>query len=83
MKIVSLFSGAGGLDKGFEEAGMEIVWANEFDKKIHPTFKKNFPNTTLDTRSITDIKTKEIPRCDGIILPSTGYHGLMLLDCSS
>ena len=33
-KIVSLFSGAGNLDLGFEKAGFEIIWANEFDKKI-------------------------------------------------
>jgi len=67
MKVVSLFSGAGGLDKGFEEAGMEIILANEFDKKIHSTFRRNFPDTILDTRSIVDIDAKEIPDCDGII----------------
>ena len=67
MKVVSLFSGAGGLDRGFEDAGMEIIWANEFDKKIHSTFRRNFPHTVLDTRSISDIKTSEIPECDGII----------------
>jgi len=32
MKIVSFFSGAGGLDLGFEKAGFDIIWANEFDK---------------------------------------------------
>lgn len=32
MKIVSLFAGAGGLDLGFERAGFDIVWANEYDK---------------------------------------------------
>ena len=34
MKIISLFSGAGGLDLGFEKAGFEIPVANEFDKNI-------------------------------------------------
>ena len=29
MKVVSLFSGAGGLDLGFKMAGHEIIWANE------------------------------------------------------
>ena len=32
--IVSLFSGAGGLDLGFKKAGFNIVFANEFDKTI-------------------------------------------------
>lgn len=32
MKVISLFSGAGGLDLGFQKAGYEIVAANEFDK---------------------------------------------------
>jgi hypothetical protein len=30
--IVSLFAGAGGLDLGFEKAGFNVMWANEYDK---------------------------------------------------
>ena len=67
LKIVSLFSGCGGLDLGFEKAGFEIVWANEFDKAIWDTFILNFPKTPLDKRSITDIPSSEIPEADGII----------------
>ena len=33
-KVVSLFSGAGGLDKGFEQAGFDIIWANEYDLSL-------------------------------------------------
>ncbi len=67
VKIVSLFSGAGGLDLGFERAGFRTIWANEFDKNIWATFEHNFPNTKLDRRSITDVAPEEIPDCDGII----------------
>jgi DNA (cytosine-5)-methyltransferase 1 len=67
MKIVSLFSGAGGLDLGFEKAGFDVVWANEFDKDIWETFEKNFPNTELNKKSIRDVGLEEIPECDGII----------------
>ena len=67
LKIASFFSGAGGLDLGFEKAGFEIVYANEYDKAIWETYEKNFPNTQLDRRSITDINVEEVPDCDGII----------------
>jgi DNA (cytosine-5)-methyltransferase 1 len=67
MKIVSFFSGAGGLDRGFEKAGFDVVWANEYDKTIWETYEKNFPNTKLDRRSIVDIGANEVPDCDGII----------------
>ncbi len=67
MKIISLFAGAGGLDLGFEAAGFDTVWANEYDKDIWETFEKNFPKTTLDRRSIVKVNESEIPDCDGII----------------
>jgi DNA (cytosine-5)-methyltransferase 1 len=67
MKIVSFFSGAGGLDRGFEKAGFDVIWANEYDKSIWETYEKNFPNTTLDRRSIVKIDPKDVPDCDGMI----------------
>lgn len=66
-KIVSLFSGCGGLDRGFEKAGFKIIWANEFDKAIWDTFNLNFPDTPLDKRGIVDIPSSDIPEADGII----------------
>lgn len=67
MRIVSFFAGAGGLDLGFEKAGFDVIWANEYDKDIWETYKKNHPHTELDKRSITEINSEEIPDCDGII----------------
>lgn len=54
MNIVSLFAGCGGLDLGFEKAGFNVVWANEYDKSIHETYRLNHPGTTLNT---SDIRT--------------------------
>lgn len=67
MKIVSLFTGAGGLDLGFKKAGFDVVWANEFDSTIWATFEHNFPETKLDKRSIVDVPTADVPFADGII----------------
>lgn len=67
MKLVSLFTGAGGLDLGFEKAGFSVVWANEYDKAIWETFEYNFPRTKLDKRSITEVQFHEVPDADGFI----------------
>lgn len=66
-KVVSLFSGAGGLDKGFELAGFDITWANEYDSTIWDTFEYNFPHTQLDKRSIRNVPSIDIPDCIGVI----------------
>jgi len=67
MQIISLFAGAGGLDLGFKKAGFNTIWANEYDKDIWETFEKNFEDTTLDRRSITQIPSKDIPETIGLI----------------
>lgn len=67
LDIVALFSGCGGLDLGFAQAGFNVVWANEFDKDIWETYEKNHPHTFLDKRDIRKISPTEIPDCIGII----------------
>ena len=67
MKTISLFSGAGGLDKGFKKAGFNTIWANEYDSTIWDTFEHNFPSTKLERKSITKVLSNEVPNCDGII----------------
>lgn len=67
MKVVSLFAGCGGFDLGFEKAGFEVVWANEYDSTIHATYRLNHPKTELNTSDIRNLTAQDIPDCDGIV----------------
>ena len=68
MKIISLFTGAGGLDLGFHKAGFKTIAANEYDKYICPTFRVNVPEVELIEGDIRHIPSSAFPdNIDGII----------------
>lgn len=68
-KIISLFSGCGGLDLGFHDSGYETVWANDYDHWACETFKKNLGNVINegDIELIDPYKDRNIPDCDLIL----------------
>ncbi len=60
IKIGSLFSGIGGIDLGFEQAGFKIAWANEKDPAACKTYRHNFPNTNLIENDIRNLNPTEL-----------------------
>jgi len=65
-RVVSLFSGCGGMDLGFQQAGYHLIWANDFDKAACDTYSKNIGNHIVHG-DITKINLRNIPDCDVII----------------
>ena len=65
-KILSLFSGCGGLDLGFVQEGYEVVWANDNDHWSCQTYKRNFGNHIVEG-DIVDIDFSKTPYCDIIL----------------
>ena len=74
MRIISLFSGVGGLDVGFIRAGHKIIWANDIDKDAVETYKMNIGSHII-CEDITKIDSNEIPNCDMVIggFPCQGF----------
>ncbi len=63
-RLISLFSGCGGMDTGFKKAGFNIVYANDFDTDAQAVYALNLG--TIDKRDILTVGEDEIP--DGDIL---------------
>lgn len=88
-KVLDLFAGCGGLSKGFEKAGFDIVAANEFWEPAGKTYVKNHPNTRFFDGDITLEETKKAifdffkdKKCDVIIggPPCQAYSNAGLRD---
>ncbi|MCC7531220.1 MAG: DNA cytosine methyltransferase [Candidatus Melainabacteria bacterium] len=64
--VISLFSGAMGLDLGLEQSGLEVVLAVECDSQAVATIKQNRPDLPVINRKIEDVTTKEILEAAGL-----------------
>ena len=75
LKVVGLFSGCGGLDLGFIQAGFDVIWANDFNADAVKTYQKNIGNHII-CGDITKIKSSEIPDNFDVLLggfPCQGF----------
>ncbi|MBM7700928.1 DNA cytosine methyltransferase [Kurthia huakuii] len=58
--IIDLFSGVGGISLGFQQAGFNVLLANEIDKDISESYKKNHPNIRMINEDITKLNIETI-----------------------
>lgn len=74
MRVLSLFSGAGGLDFGFLQAGHDIVWANDIDKDACATYTENIGNHIV-CGDIKEIQIENLPSAEIVIggFPCQGF----------
>ena len=75
LKVVSLFSGAGGMDLGFINAGFEIIWANDFFQEAVNSYRKNIGKHMI-YGDITKISSDDIPDGADVIIggfPCQGF----------
>ncbi|MDQ3158784.1 MAG: DNA cytosine methyltransferase [bacterium] len=66
-KTLDLFAGIGGIRIGFERAGFETVFANDFDPYCKPTYDLNSKDVKLTVGDIQKIKIKELPDFDVLL----------------
>lgn len=63
---ISLFSGCGGMDLGFKNAGFDILWANDIEEKACETYALNIGKHIVHG-DITKLDYSKIPVADLII----------------
>jgi DNA (cytosine-5)-methyltransferase 1 len=77
IKVIGLFSGCGGLDLGFKQAGYDLIWANDILKDACDTYRLNIGDHIVN-EDITKIDLAVIPNADVIIggPPCQGFSGI-------
>lgn len=63
-KTLDLFAGIGGVRMGFERAGFETVFGNDFDAYCKATYDLNFKDVPLKVADIAKVKSSELPDFD-------------------
>lgn len=67
-KVISLFSGAGGLDYGFEAAGFETAVALELDHACCETLRENRPSWMVMEADVLKVSGKDVLKASGLKL---------------
>ncbi len=77
IKVIGLFSGCGGLDLGFKQAGYDLIWANDILKDACDTYRLNIGDHIVN-EDITKFDLNTLPNADIIIggPPCQGFSGI-------
>jgi len=67
LKTIDLFAGVGGIRLGFEKAGFETVFANDFDEQCKKTYDLNFKRSKLIVEDIKEIGIDDLPEFDFLL----------------
>ena len=73
VKVFDFFSGCGGASRGFQDAGMDVVFALDWDADAGRTFKRNFPKATFES---TDIRNVDEDRVHELVAEQHPHHVL-------
>lgn len=68
--VGSLYAGVGGIDKGMENAGFRILWANEFDRYACKTYRANHPDSKLIE---SDVDSLDIAQLQAVDVLTSGF----------
>ena len=67
LTVGSLFSGIGGIDLAFQQAGFKIKWAIENDSSCCRTYRHNFKNITLVEKDIRSVDPSILCNVDIVV----------------
>ena len=78
VKVFDFFSGCGGASRGFQDAGMDVVFGLDWDVDASQTFKRNFPNATFESGDIRNVVVDTVHR----LVEEQRPHHILFCGCA-
>ncbi len=78
VRVFDFFSGCGGASRGFKEAGMDVVFALDWDTNAKRTFEQNFPQTKFVAKDIRKVNEDTVRRLVDQLRP----HPVLFSGCA-
>ena len=70
---MALFAGMGGFIEAAKKSGFETLWANEIEERCWDVLKANYPNTIVNTKSVSDIDATDVQALPAVDLLTAGF----------